>query len=134
MEDRRSMKPLQVDIITYAPTAFFHCQHCEIAWQQVGLGEKARAEQMANNLPQDVMDDYRSLSDWIMVLVNKHQGRLAVRVVDAASVEGFLASLRHRARRYPAVIIAGQEVLSPADFSVAQKAIERRLPATLPPG
>ena len=124
------MKPLLVEIITYAPTAFFHCQHCEIAWQQAGVGEKVRAEQMANNLPPDVMADYRSLSDWIISLVEKHQGRLQVRVIDAASIEGFLRSLRYGARRYPAVIIGGKETICPADLSVAQSAIERRLAAS----
>ena len=127
------MKPLNVEVIAYAPTAFFHCQHCEIAWQQTGVGDKARAEQMANNLPQDVMDDYRSLSAWIISLVNRHPGNLIVRVIDAASIEGFVASLRHRARRYPAVIIDGREVISPADLSIAQVAIERRLADTATP-
>jgi hypothetical protein len=123
------MKPLNVEVIAYAPTAFFHCQHCEIAWQQAGVGERVRAEQLANNLPQDVMDDYRSLSDWIISLVNKHGGNLIIRVIDAASIEGFLASLRYHARRYPAVIIAGKQTLSPANLSEAQAAIEHHLAA-----
>jgi hypothetical protein len=28
-----SMQPLSVQIITYAPTAFRHCQHCEMAFE-----------------------------------------------------------------------------------------------------
>jgi hypothetical protein len=123
------MKPLSVEIIAYAPTAYFYCQSCEFVWQQSGMGQKAHAEQMANNLPDDVMDDYRHLSDWIIALVKKHGQHLVVRVTDAASIHGFLASLRYGVRRYPAVIIDGQHKLSPADFGLAEAAIERRLGA-----
>lgn len=123
------MKPLTVEILAYAPTAYFHCQSCEFVWQQTGMGQKARAEQMANNLPDDVMRDYQHLSDWIIALVKKHGEQLLIRVVDAASVEGFFASLRYGIRRYPAVIIAGRDKLSPADFSAAELAIDRQLAA-----
>jgi hypothetical protein len=123
------MKALSVEIIAYAPTAFFHCQTCEFVWQQTGMGQTAHAEQMANNLPEDVMADYRRLSDWIIALVRKHGERIVVRVIDAASIEGFLRSLRYGVRRYPAVVIAAKEKLAPADFSVAEAAIERRLGA-----
>jgi len=127
------VKPLAVEILAYAPTTFFHCSHCEFVWHQAGVGQRLRADQMADNLPNDVMNDYRQLSDWIVGLVNRHGARLTVRVVDAASLEGFVKSLRYRVRRYPAVIIDGQEKLAPADLSVAEAAIERRLaPASQP--
>jgi hypothetical protein len=125
------MKQLTVEVIAYAPTAYFTCQSCEFVWQQSGMGQKAHAEQMANNLPDDVMNDYRRLSDWIISLVKKHGDQLLVRVVDAASIEGFLKSLRYSVRRYPAVIIAGQQKLSPADYAQAEAAIELRLGASV---
>jgi hypothetical protein len=56
-------KPLLVEIIAYAPTAYYHCTHCDA---------------------------------------------IRLKVIDAASVEGFYKSLRYNARRYPAVIVNGQ--------------------------
>jgi hypothetical protein len=29
-------RPLLVEIIAYAPTAFYHCTHCEVAWREMG--------------------------------------------------------------------------------------------------
>jgi len=126
------MKPLTVEVIAYAPTAFYHCQHCELIWQQTGTGDKARAEQLANNLPTELMQDYQKLSDWIIALVNKHHGRVSVQVVDAASLEGFIKSLRYGVRRYPAVIIAGGPKLSPAGLAEAEAAIELQLTTMSP--
>jgi len=123
------MKPLTVEILAYAPTAYFHCQTCEFVWHQAAVGQKAHSEQMANNLPHDVMDDYRRLSDWIIALVRKHGERLVVHVIDVASIEGFLKSLRYGVRRYPALIIGGGRKLSPADFAGAEMAIEQQLAA-----
>lgn len=68
---------MTVNIVAQALTAYFHCQLCEFVWQQAGMGQKAHAEQMANNLADDVMNDYRHLSDWIIALVMKHGDRLA---------------------------------------------------------
>ena len=126
------MKPLNVEVIAYAPTAFFHCQACELVWQQVGVCKNAHTEQIDSALPADVMDDYKQLSDWIISLVTRHGTQLAVRVIDAASLEGFWRSLRYGVRRYPAVVIDRVEKLSPADFSVASAAVERHLAQRAP--
>jgi hypothetical protein len=82
---------------------------------------------MANNLPDDLMAEYRRLSDWIIALVKKHQGRLAIRVIDVASIHGVLASLRYGVRRYPAVIVAGSVKLSPASLPAAETVIDLQL-------
>jgi hypothetical protein len=44
------MKPLTVEVITYAPTAFYHCQHCEVAFQEMGIGERLRRADAATAL------------------------------------------------------------------------------------
>lgn len=121
------MQALVVEILAYAPTAFYHCQGCEIIWQQAGVGRAVHREQMESNLPAEMMEDYRALSGWVTGLVNKHGGRVVVRVVDAVSLEGFIKSLRYRVRGYPAVIVPGGERLSRATFAQAEAAIERRL-------
>ncbi len=97
-----------VEIVAYAPTVFFHCTHCEIAWQETGFSRGVRAEQIENGLPPDLLEEYRSLSDWAQQLLRAYGDRLVVKVVDAASLEGVVKTLRHGLRRYPAILINGR--------------------------
>ena len=121
-------KPLLVEIITYAPTAFYHCMHCEVAFREMGKSEAVQKEQLSSSLPSDLMDEYRLLSDWVLDMFSTHGDRLVIKVIDAASVEGVIRSLRHGTRRFPAVIIdqrgrfAGRGALA-----LAADEIERRL-------
>jgi len=67
-------------------------------------------------------------------LLERHGDRVRVRVVDAVSIEGFLASLRHRVGRYPAVIVDGVERRTGADFASLDELIERRIAGSSTPG
>jgi hypothetical protein len=110
------LEAVDVQVITYAPTAFYHCQHCEIAFGQVGLGASIHREQAREALPAELLDDYARLSEVVRDLRERFGDRVRVRVVDAASLEGFFKSLRFRARRYPAVIIDGVKVSVSDDY------------------
>ncbi len=101
-------KPLLVEIIAYAPTAFYHCQHCEVAWRASGMTNAFHDEQVRSSLPHDLARDYQAVSDWVRELFREHCERVAVKVIDAASIEGFVKTLRYGVRRYPAVIVGGQ--------------------------
>jgi len=98
-------KPLLVEIIAFAPTAFYHCMHCEVAFREMGKSETVQNEQLASSLPSDLMADYRALSDWVREMFRIHCDRVVISIIDAASVEGVIKSLRYGARRYPAVIV-----------------------------
>jgi hypothetical protein len=113
--------------LTYAPTAFYHCQHCEIAFGQVGLGERIRRQEARDALPDDLRHEFQELSDWIHHLTGRFGGRIHVDVVDAASIEGVLKSLRHRVARYPAVIVAGERPRVGAEFQALESAIESKV-------
>jgi hypothetical protein len=101
-------KPLLVEIITYAPTAYYHCTHCEVAWQEMGKSNRIHEEQLESSLPGDLIDDYAKVSDWVREMFRLHCDNIILKVIDAASLEGFYKSLRHNARRYPAVIVNGK--------------------------
>ncbi|HEV2357368.1 MAG TPA: hypothetical protein VGZ23_07140 [bacterium] len=58
-----SPRPVRVEVIAYAPTAFYHCQHCEVAFDEAGLGRPIRDEQ----LPDDLLHEYQAMSDWVRV-------------------------------------------------------------------
>jgi len=49
-----------------------------------------------------------------------------IKVIDAASLEGFWKSARHGVGRYPAVIVGGRRFAG-TDFSKAEEEIARRL-------
>lgn len=123
------MEPVAVQIIAYAPTAFYHCQHCELTFQHVGLGRRLHREQLHEALPADLQEQFHALSDWVRSLLDRYGPRVGVKVIDAASVEGFWKSLRHGVRTYPAVIVAGREKYIGTDYRGAQDAIERHLAA-----
>jgi hypothetical protein len=121
------MKPVSVEVITYAPTVFTHCQHCEVAFGEVGIGERLRQQEAADALPDDLAREYQALSDWVHALLERHGGRVKVKVVDAASVEGFVRSLRNRVGRYPAVIVDGTEKRIGSDYAALDPLIERKV-------
>jgi hypothetical protein len=114
-------------VLAYAPTAFFHCLHCEFVFQQVDVGQKIHAEQDAAALPEDLRAAYERLSDWVRGLVTRHCGRVEVQVVDAASLEGFLKALRYRVRRFPALVVGGRAYPIGDDFARADALVEQAL-------
>jgi len=98
-------EPLLVEIIAYAPTAFYHCTHCEVAWREMGSTNRIHDEQMGSSLPEDLLKDYQLVSDWVKDIFRVHCDRILVKVIDAASIEGVYKALKYNARRYPAVIV-----------------------------
>jgi hypothetical protein len=123
------MKPVSVQVITYAPTIFSHCQHCELAFSEMGIGQRLRQREAAEALPDDLRAEFQFVSDWIHRLLERHGPRIRVDVLDAASIRGFAASLRHRVGRYPAVIVDGRETWTGLDFREPEAAIDRRIVA-----
>jgi hypothetical protein len=120
------MRPVTVQVITYAPTVFYHCQHCELTFKEMGIGERLRRQEAAESLPPDLGRDFAVLSDWIREIVQRFGPRIHVKVIDAASIEGFVTSVRYRIGRYPAVIVDGEKRVG-ADFEAAVPLIERQL-------
>lgn len=118
-------EPLLVEIIAYAPTAFYHCTHCEIAWREMGKSNRVQQEQLESSLPVDLQREYLAVSNWVKEMFRVYCDRLVVKVIDAASVEGVFKSLRYNARRYPAIIInrrrrfIGNDALSQAADEIA---------------
>jgi hypothetical protein len=119
------MKPVSVQIITYTPTVFSHCQHCELAYQEMGFGDRLRRGEAADSLPDDLAREFQVVSDWVHQLLERHGSRLRVDVLDAASIRGVLASIRHRVARYPAVVVDGRDTWMGLDFSAVDAAIDR---------
>jgi hypothetical protein len=121
--------PVSVEVLTYAPTVFYHCQHCEVAFQRAGVGDRVHREQARESLPDDLRAEYEELSDWVHDLAHRYHGRVRFKVVDAASIEGFYKSLRYRVRRYPAFVIDRKDRFVGTEFAQVEDALSRRLAA-----
>jgi uncharacterized protein DUF1525 len=121
-------EPLLVEILAYAPTAFYHCTHCEVAWREMGASNRIHEEQLQSSLPEDLLNDYQSVSDWVREVFRVQCDRVIIKVIDAASIEGFAKSIKYHARRYPAVIVDGRERFIGVDqLQAATNAIARLL-------
>jgi hypothetical protein len=120
-------RPLLVEIIAYAPTAYYHCTHCEVAWREMGVDNRIHAEQLASSLPEDLIQDYQSVSDWVREMFRVHCDNILLKVIDAASIEGVYKSLKYKARRYPAIIVdsksrfLGSQSLAAASEEIAHQ-------------
>jgi hypothetical protein len=121
------MGPVRVEVITYTPTFFFHCQHCELTFQEMGVGAAVHREQAREALPDDLRQEFQTLSLWAHDLVERFGRSLRLRVVDAASIEGVWKSLRYGIRRYPAVIVQGVDKFVGMDLQAVLPAIERHV-------
>jgi len=121
-------KPIRVEILAYAPTAFFSCRHCEFAWQQTGVGKPIREEQLSASLPDDLKQQYQELSDWVRQMAAAYGEGIIFSVIDAASIEGWLKSVRYRLRKYPAVIVDGKDrAIGPGCFERAATVIREKM-------
>lgn len=98
-------KPLLVEIIAYAPTAYYHCTHCEVAWREMGANNRIHEEQLESSLPTDLIEEYETVSNWVKEMFRVHCDAVVLKVIDAASIEGFYKSLKYNAHHYPAVIV-----------------------------
>ena len=121
-------KPIRVEVLAYAPAAFFHCRHCEVVWQEAGVGKPLRQEQLDASLPDDLKQEYQELSDWVRQMGAAYGERVTFSVIDAASIEGWLKSVRYRLHKYPAVIVDGKEkVIGRGCFEQAAAVIRQRM-------
>jgi hypothetical protein len=133
-ESSQAHDSLRVEVITYAPTVFYHCQHCELTFQQMGIGDRVHRQEASEALPQDLREEFHALSDWVHRVLEEHKERVQFRIIDAASIEGFWKSLRHGARRYPAVIIDGKKRLKGPDIKGLDAELHQHLVSADPKG
>jgi hypothetical protein len=121
-------KPLLVEILAYAPTAYYHCTHCEVAWREMGMNNRIHEEQLQSSLPEDLIQEYAVVSNWVKEMFKTHCDAILLKVIDAASLEGFYKALKYNARRYPAVIVNGKtRFLGSQRLSAASEEIARQL-------
>ncbi len=115
-----------LEVVALVPTDFYHCAHCEVAFEAAGIGGPVHTQQI-NEYPDDDKAAYARLSDWLRATAGGYAGRLRVRLIDAHTVEGFWLTLRHRARTYPIYILDGERVAVGGDPERLDRVLQDRL-------
>ena len=121
------MRPVRIEVITYTPTFFYHCQHCELTFREMGVGQAVHREQAREALPEDLTREFAAVSSWLHELLERHGTRIRIKLVDAASLEGFWKSLRHGIKSYPAILIDGAEKHVGIDLLSLDSTIDERV-------
>jgi hypothetical protein len=121
------LRPVRVEVITYTPTFFFHCQHCELTFREMGVGAAVHRDQARDALPEDLRLEFQALSLWAHDLIERFGRAVSLKVVDVASIEGVWKSFRYGVRRYPAVIVEGREKHVGTDLESVLPTIERHV-------
>ena len=97
----------------------------------MGLSNFAHQEQVDSSLPPDLRQDFQALSDWVHELFRLHCDRVVVKVIDAASLEGFIKTLRYNGHRYPALVVGKKARFTGGAFEQASQEIAHMLKGDL---
>jgi hypothetical protein len=91
------VKPVQIEVIAPVLQGYGLCKTCELLFDKADLdgGPVAR---ILDEYPQDWMEDYRRLSDWLADLSARYGERILIEVIDPQSLVGFFKCLRYRVR------------------------------------
>jgi len=102
------MRPILLEIVTKVITTYDHCRHCQVFFDEAGLGKKFHQKE-TDEYPSDLKEEFIKLSDWIRELTRLYKHRLLIKLIDVQSLLGIYKSLRYRIRKYPTFIVEGKE-------------------------
>jgi len=120
------MKPVCIEVVSNLFTSLGHCRHCDLLFQESGLGPKVRAEDSGAYPPQ-FHEEWNRLREILQELGRLYRHRIVVRLVDADSPLGLYKALRHRFRRHPAFILDKKDVYTGWDLKEIEILLDTRL-------
>ena len=92
----------------------------------MGIRQQVQKEMAQTGLPEDLMREFHDLSQWAGTLPATFGSQVELRVIDAASIEGFFKSLVRRFRRFPAFSVGDRRYVG-TDFEQVNALIAERL-------
>ena len=95
----------------------------------MGLRGK-RDNQILNEYPEDLKEDYLFLSNWIRELAQKYRERILIKVIDVQSLQGVLKSIRYWVHRYPTFIINKKKKYTGKDKDQLEALLQEHLSST----
>ncbi len=118
------MKPILLEIVTKVLTSWGECRRCRPLFDQVGLDQKFRDEEM-QGYPPDLKEENAMLSDWVRELRRLYKHRLLIKLIDVQSPLGIYKSLRYRIRTYPTFIVEGKETYAGWDKGQLERLLDK---------
>jgi hypothetical protein len=118
------MKPILLEIVTRVLTSWGQCRRCRPLFDQTGLDQKFRHEEI-EGYPPDLKDEVTRLSDWVRELNRLYKHRLLIKIIDVQSLPGLYKSLRYRIRTYPTFIVEGKETYAGWDKGQLESLLDK---------
>jgi len=126
LEESIDMKPVSIEVVGRALTAYDHCIRCLSIFRELDMGRKAKMADI-DDYPTDMKEDSVKLSKLLHELYELYKHRISFRLIDAQSPLGIYKSLIHRFRIYPTFIIEKKDVCSGWDRKKLEELIDRRI-------
>jgi hypothetical protein len=101
------MKRVVLQVVTPLPIDLFLCRPCEQFLELAGAGGRVHQE-TRGQYPQEIRHAAAELSTCVTDLRRRYGDSICIEVIDPQTLPGFILSLRHRVRRYPAFIVNGR--------------------------
>ncbi len=120
------MKPVTLEVISLVPVLHDTCPSCEMIYDQAGL-KKKRDDQILNEYPEDLKEDYLFLSDWVRELAQKYGAHILITIIDAQSFQGLLKSIRYGVSRYPTFIINKKHKYTGQDKNLLDALLQQQM-------
>lgn len=122
-------KPLDIEVVAHVTGSMDHCASCQVFIDGVGVGGQVKQDDL-QSYPEDFIQDWRRVSDWVLELADKYAGQLVIRITDAQSVQGLWKSLSKGVRKYPTFIIEGEEKYHGWDHEQLEALVQKHLLAS----
>jgi hypothetical protein len=107
MQRKMPNKPVKIEIVAHVLGSMNHCSHCQVFIDGVGIGKQIKQADL-DAYPQDFVDEWQRLSDWVLALTARYPGQLEIKIIDAQSPAGLWKAFWFGMRAYPTFIIKGE--------------------------
>ena len=121
------MRSIHLQVIAPVLTDFFHCLHCEQFFQLADIGEQVHHAEL-EQYPDDVVQDAAKPAEWLFDIARRYGDQLRIQVINSQSLPGFLLSLRHWVRSYPAFIVKDRKAYIGWDRKILEHVMREYAP------
>ena len=112
-----------VDVIVFAPLAFYECLDSEMIWGEFGEAYFAHRQRAVSHLSRDKANEYLALAAWVTKLQKQYGNKVHVHITDAISIEGAAKSTQYGVNAYPAMVIGHHYVYNAYQLDEASQQV-----------
>jgi len=120
------MKPVCIEVVSNLFTSLGHCRHCDLLFQESGLGPTVREED-SDAYPPQFHEEWKKLREILRELRRLYRHRIVILLVDSDSPLGLYKALRHRFRTCPTFILDKKDVYTGWDLKEIESLLDARI-------